>query len=109
MGGELEGACLNRKALESISPRILRIMFALAPWDKSMTYSDTAVAEAQRKEEVLRSFFARTDALLRKFSHAAAPAEPGHPCQRLPTRWEVRRLACHAAVSLACACIACDS
>ena len=84
------GCAPSRKALESFSPRVLRIMFALAPWEKSMTYSDTAVAEAQRKEEVLRSFFARTSALLRKFGHAAAPAAPGAPCQRLPTRWEVR-------------------
>lgn len=84
--------CQNRKALESFSPRVLRIMFALAPWERSMTYSDTAVAEAQRKEEVLRSFFARIDAILKKFPHAAAAGSPvpgGGPSQCLAMRWEV--------------------
>ena len=67
---------VRRKALEAISPRVLRIMFTLAPWDRAMTYSDTAVSEAQRKEEVFRSFFARIDALLKKFSAGVAPPPP---------------------------------
>ena len=52
-------------------------MFALAPWERSMTYGDAAVSEALRKEEVLQSFFARAQALLKKFGHSAAGAPAG--------------------------------
>ena len=60
-------------------------MFAMAPWEKSMAYSDDGEteAEAQRKDEVLKSFFARTAALLKKF-------DPIHT--RRPMRWLVRHL-----------------
>ena len=64
---------------------MLRLMFAMAPWEKSMAYSDDGEteAEAQRKDEVLKSFFARTAALLKKF-------DPIHT--RRPMRWLVRHL-----------------
>ena len=82
----------RRKALEAFSPRVLRLMFALAPWERSMTYGDAAVSEAARKDEVLQSFFARAQALLKKFGHSAAGAPAGGDgvVSRLPTRWEVR-------------------
>lgn len=64
---------------------MLRLMFAMAPWEKSMAYSDDGEteAEAQRKDEILKSFFARTAALLKKF-------DPIHT--RRPMRWLVRHL-----------------
>ena len=64
-----------RKALERMDPRVLRLMFAMAPWEKPMTYADSGetMGEAQRKDEVLKSFFARADALLKKFNPVSAP------------------------------------
>ena len=59
-------------------------MFALAPWERPLTYGDAAASEALRKEEVLVSFFARAQALLKKFGG-------GGGAPRLPTRWEVGR------------------
>ena len=64
-----------RKALERMEPRVLRLMFAMAPWEKPMTYADSGetMGEAQRKDEVLKSFFARAHALLKKFDPVSAP------------------------------------
>ena len=54
---------------------MLRLIFAMVPWEKPMTYADSGetVGEAQRKDEVLKSFFARADALLKKFNPVSAP------------------------------------
>ena len=63
-----------------------------------MTYGDAAVSEALRKDEVLQSFFARAQAVLKKFGHAAqapAPGGGGAAAGRLPTRWKVRRFWLH--------------
>ena len=74
------GMC--RKALERTDARVLRLMFAMAPWERPMTYTDGETeAEAQRKDEVLKSFFARAQALLAKFDPAS---------RRLAMKWLVR-------------------
>ena len=64
---------------------MLRLMFAMAPWEKPMTYADSGETsgEAQRKDEVLKSFFARADALLKKFDPVSAPG-------LLAMKWLVR-------------------
>ena len=76
------GPC--RKALEDFSPRVLRIMFTLAPWDKPMTYKEEKSAqEARQKEKIFVNFFLEVEAVLHKFGAA------GSENNRLPTRWEV--------------------
>ncbi|CAL5227811.1 g10837 [Coccomyxa viridis] len=68
MSKSLKNFISIRKALERTHARVLRLMFAMAPWERPMTYTDGETeAEAQRKDEVLKSFFARAQALLAKF------------------------------------------
>ena len=69
------GMC--RKALERTDARVLRLMFAMKPWQKPMTYIEgESLAEAQRKDEIFKSFFARTQALLAKpIPFSGQPAE----------------------------------
>lgn len=72
-----------RKALERVDARVLRLMFCMAPWERPMTYTEGETeAEAQRKDEVLKSFFARAQALLTKFDPVL---------RRLAMKWLVRR------------------
>ncbi len=74
----------NRKALEDFSPRVLRIMFTLAPWDKPMTYKEErSAAEARQKEKVFVNFFLEVDAVMHKFGPEGTEG-------RLPTRWQVQ-------------------
>ena len=42
-----------------------------------MTYADSGetMGEAQRKDEILKSFFARAEALLKKFNPVSAPGQ----------------------------------
>ena len=62
-------------------------MFCMAPWEKPMTYTDSGetVEEAQRKDQVLKSFFARAEALLKKFDPVSAPG-------LLAMKWQVSHL-----------------
>ena len=74
------GMC--RKALERTDARVLRLMFAMKPWQKPMTYIEgESLAEAQRKDEIFKSFFARAQALLTKFDPVS---------RRLAMKWLVR-------------------
>ena len=71
-----------RKALERTDARVLRLMFCMAPWERPMTYTEGETeSEAQRKDEVLKSFFARAQALLTKFDPVSC---------RLAMKWLVR-------------------
>ncbi|BDA46365.1 Cysteine-tRNA ligase, cytoplasmic [Coccomyxa sp. Obi] len=82
MSKSLKNFISIRKALEDFSPRVLRIMFTLAPWDKPMTYKEEkSAAEARQKEKVFVNFFLEVDAVMHKFG-------PGGTEGRLPTRWE---------------------
>lgn len=77
------GLVVCREALKKFSPRVLRIMFALTPWDKPMTYSDAVATTARQREGTLVSFFSEVEAVLHKFGPRGSQG-------RLPTRWEVQ-------------------
>lgn len=51
-------ALSRRQALATFSPRQLRLMFLLQPWDKSMMYGEGAQQEMRTREAALRNFFA---------------------------------------------------
>ena len=58
-------------------------MFALAPWDKPMTFKEEKSAlEARQKEKIFENFFLEVQAVLQKFGSGGSEG-------RLPTRWEV--------------------
>jgi hypothetical protein len=58
-------------------------MFALAPWDKPMTFKEEKSAlEARQKEKIFENFFLEVQAVLHKFGSGGSEG-------RLPTKWEV--------------------
>ena len=65
MSKSLKNFIKIKEALKEHSPRQLRIMFLLQPWDKSMNYSDQVVSDAREKERVFRSFFGNVQDLVR--------------------------------------------
>ncbi len=61
-----------RKALERTDACVLRLMFAMVPWERPMSYTEGQTeAEARRRDEVLMNFFARARALIAKFPHVS--------------------------------------
>lgn len=72
------GAGGSRDSLKTFSPRQMRFMFALQPWDKPMTYGDAARDEMRCKEQLLKNFFQNVEVVLR----TASP--------RAPSRCDVR-------------------
>lgn len=52
---------LCRKALESLTARQMRLLFALNPWEKSLAYGTQMLTEMRAKETVLKSFFRLVD------------------------------------------------
>ncbi|KAK9906729.1 hypothetical protein WJX75_006969 [Coccomyxa subellipsoidea] len=82
MSKSLKNFISIRRALQNFSPRVLRIMFALAPWDKPMTFKEEKSAlEARQKEKIFENFFLEVQAVLHKFGSGGSEG-------RLPTRWE---------------------
>lgn len=65
MSKSLKNFIKIKEALKEHSPRQLRIMFLLQPWDKPMNYSDQVVSDAREKERVFRSFFGVVKDLVR--------------------------------------------
>ena len=51
MSKSLKNFITIRQALQEHSPRQLRLMFLMQPWDKSMNYSDQTVDDAKAKEK----------------------------------------------------------
>jgi hypothetical protein len=74
--------CPDRKALEEFSPGVLRVMFALANWEKPMTYTEDTAREAKGKLDAIKSFFMNLEVVLTKFG-------PGGSHEGLSERWEV--------------------
>jgi cysteinyl-tRNA synthetase len=65
MSKSLKNFITIRQALEEHSPRQLRLMFLMQPWDKSMNYSDQTVDDAKAKEKYFKNFFGAVKSLLR--------------------------------------------
>ena len=66
MSKSLKNFITIRQALQEHSPRQLRIMFLMQPWDKPMNYSDQTVDDAKAKEKYFKNFFGAVKSLLRQ-------------------------------------------
>eukprot|EP00887_Chlorella_sp_A99_P008002 scaffold12.g8002.t1 len=66
MSKSLKNFVTIKEALKSFTARQLRLMFVLQPWDKKMSYGESAKEEMRAKESLLRNFFANVDVVLRK-------------------------------------------
>jgi cysteinyl-tRNA synthetase len=66
MSKSLKNFITIRQALEEHSPRQLRIMFLMQPWDKPMNYSDQTVDDAKAKEKYFKNFFGAVKSILRQ-------------------------------------------
>jgi cysteinyl-tRNA synthetase len=76
MSKSLKNFVTIRQALETFSPRQLRLMFLLQPWEKKMTYGEAAKDEMKAREAQLRNFFGNVE--------AASRGRPGDRAQK----WE---------------------
>lgn len=65
MSKSLKNFITIRQALEEHSPRQLRFMFLMQPWDKPMNYSDQTVDDAKAKEKYFKNFFGACKSVLR--------------------------------------------
>lgn len=65
MSKSLKNFITIRQALQEHSPRQLRLMFLLQPWDKPMIYSDLTVNDAKAKEKYFKNFFGAAKSVLR--------------------------------------------
>jgi len=65
MSKSLKNFITIRQALQEHSPRQLRLMFLMQPWDKSMNYSDQTVDDAKAKEKYFKNFFGAVKSILR--------------------------------------------
>lgn len=65
MSKSLKNFITIRQALEEHTPRQIRLMFLLQPWDKPMNYSDQTVNDAKTKEQYFKNFFGQAKAVLR--------------------------------------------
>lgn len=66
MSKSLKNFITIRQALEVHTPRQLRFLFLLQPWDKPMNYSDQTVDDAKTKERYFKNFFGAVKSLLRQ-------------------------------------------
>ena len=57
MSKSLKNFITIEEALEHDSPRLLRILFLIQPWDGSFTYSPDSMAEARRIDKRFGDFF----------------------------------------------------
>jgi len=65
MSKSLKNFITIRQALQEHTPRQLRFMFLLQPWDKPMNYSDQTVDDAKAKEKYFKNFFGAAKSVLR--------------------------------------------
>eukprot|EP00934_Nitzschia_sp_Nitz4_P006791 Nitzschia sp. Nitz4//scaffold171_size48012//24696//27029//NITZ4_007125-RA/size48012-processed-gene-0.13-mRNA-1//-1//CDS//3329538701//6781//frame0 len=65
MSKSLKNFITIRQALAEHSPRQLRFMFLMQPWDKPMNYSDQTVDDAKAKEKYFKNFFGAVKSVLR--------------------------------------------
>ncbi|GAB4823051.1 hypothetical protein N2152v2_010097 [Parachlorella kessleri] len=89
MSKSLKNFISIRQALETFSPRQLRLLFVLQPWEKRMMYGEQAKEEMRSREMQLRNFFANVDVHVRR-------AKPGAP----HARWDAEEQQLSAEVSI---------
>jgi len=65
MSKSLKNFITIREALKTFTPRQLRLMFALQPWNKPVMYGEQARAEMRAREAQLRNFFQNVEVAVR--------------------------------------------
>ena len=74
--------CLcRREALQQFSPRQLRLMFIMSPWNKTISYGETMRAEMRAREAALKNFFQNVDVAIREASKDESSTS---------SKWQVR-------------------
>ncbi|KAL4430549.1 hypothetical protein ABPG77_005789 [Micractinium sp. CCAP 211/92] len=71
MSKSLKNFITIRQALESFTPRQMRLMFVLQPWERKMNYGEQAKEEMRSKEALLKNFFCNVEVVLRTQKVAA--------------------------------------
>ena len=66
MSKSLKNFITIRQALQEHTPRQLRLMFLMQPWNKPMNYSDQTVDDAKAKERYFYNFFGAAKSVLRR-------------------------------------------
>lgn len=64
--------CACREALQQFSPRQLRLMFIMSPWNKTISYGETMRAEMRARESALKNFFQNVEVAIREGSKEEA-------------------------------------
>lgn len=93
MSKSLKNFVTIKEALKTLTPRQLRLCFALQPWHKTMLY-EASGKEVRAKEAVLRNFFQNIDAATRNVDTTDAVS-----------RWEVEEFSLNRSISEAQACV----
>lgn len=65
-----------REALQTFTPRQLRLMMVLTPWDRRMAYGEQVREEMRAREAQLRNFFGNVDVGIRRGGGATAAPGP---------------------------------
>ncbi|KAF8056247.1 CARS1 [Scenedesmus sp. PABB004] len=89
MSKSLKNFITIREALTQFSGRQLRLMFLMAPWNKTVSYGETMRAEMRAREGAIKNFFQNVDVALR----GAAAAEAA-----TAAKWEAEEVALSDAV-----------
>lgn len=72
MSKSLKNFITVREALESFTPRQLRLMMLLTNWDRRMAYGEQLKEEMKAREAQLKNFFANVDVVLRGAGNGTA-------------------------------------
>ena len=65
MSKSLKNFITIRQLLHSYSPRVVRLLFLLSPWEGGISFSEDGLAAAKAKETELNEFFLNTAVVLR--------------------------------------------
>jgi len=82
MSKSLKNFITIREALQTFTPRQLRLLFALQPWNKPMTYGEQSRTEMRAREAQLKNFFQNVEAALRSVGDRTSSV----------SRWEAAEL-----------------
>jgi len=88
MSKSLKNFITIRDALGTFTPRQLRLMFALHPWERKMVYGEQSRQEMAAREAQLKNFFGKVGAVARE-----------HPLDGAAARWGEEEAALNAAIS----------
>eukprot|EP01119_Soliformovum_irregulare_P015887 TRINITY_DN4540_c1_g1_i2.p1 TRINITY_DN4540_c1_g1~~TRINITY_DN4540_c1_g1_i2.p1 ORF type:complete len:760 (+),score=280.53 TRINITY_DN4540_c1_g1_i2:125-2404(+) len=91
MSKSLKNFITIRQALEDFSPRQLRMLFLLKPWDRELTYTKTGMKEITTKEKTISEFFLNFQNISRNSGDSASVVQ----------KWTEQERSLHANLSTA--------